>query len=162
MEDDMDINILDFAKLFKYINKAQENDDKNIELVQLFSNSHPFIIKMFTENTLNQNDYNEFVIKRVEDCPSTGYYLISRNGAKKLLDMFRLSDTYYDLSYSFWTAADNILYRAINSYILTYPIAISNIKYGSTIHPQHLGNHESANNVIKQIWSMNNQMHNLI
>ena len=162
MEDDMDINNIDFTKLFKYIKNAQEKDTNKIELVQLFSNSHPFIIKMFTENTLNQNDYKEFVIKREEDCPSTGYYLISRDGAKKLLDLFQLSETYYDLSYSFWTAADNILYRPINSYILTYPVALSIIKYGSTIHPQHLGNHESANNVIKQIWTLNNQIHNLI
>ena len=158
LEDDMEINKLDFNKLFTYINKAQEKDTNKIELVQLYTNSHPFIIKMFSENTIGDKDYKDFIIKRTEDCPSTGYYLISREGAKKLLDKFELSPTYYDLSYSFWTAADNILYRPINSYILTYPIAVSIIEYGSTIHPEHLGNHQAANMVIKQIWGMNNEL----
>lgn len=162
LEDDMKINKLDFNKLFTYINKAQEKDNNKIELVQLYTNSHPFIIKMFSENTIGDTDYKDFIIKRTEDCPSTGYYLISRIGAKKLLDLFILSPTYFDLSYSFWTAADNVLYRPINSYILTYPIAVSIIEYGSTIHPEHLGNHRNANLVIKQIWSINSQLYKMV
>lgn len=162
VEDDMLIEKLDFTKIFNYMNIAEKKDNITIDLVQLFTNSHPFIIKMFNENAIRNNDYKEFIIKRVEDCPSTGYYLISRIGASKLLEKFVLSPTYFDLSYSFWTAADNILYRPINTYILTYPIAQSDITHGSTIHPSHVANHESANVIIRQIYNINNQLSKLI
>jgi GR25 family glycosyltransferase involved in LPS biosynthesis len=161
VEDDMDIHKLDFTKLFNYINKAQLQDADNIDLVQLFTNSHPFIIKMFSDYTIGNTDYKEFIIKRKEDYPSAGYYLLSRKGANKLLNLFKLSESYYDLSFSFWTVSDNILYKAINSYILTYPIAVSNIECGSTIHPSHLPNHQNANYIINQIWELNNQISKL-
>jgi len=161
VEDDMDILKLDFTKLFSYINNAQLQDPDNIEMVQLFIISNIDIIKLFSDYTIGNSDYKEFIIKRNGDYTSAGYYLLSRDGAKKILNKFKLSETYYDLSFSQWTVSDNILYRAVNTYILTYPIAVSNTQYISTIHPHHLSNHKNANYVINQIWNLNSQISKL-
>lgn len=160
LEDDMIIPKLNFTKIFKYMKDVESKDGIKIDLLQLFTNSHPFIIEMYNKHIKKYD--KEFIINRKEDCPSTGYYLISREGAKKLMNQFILSETYYDLSYSFWTAADNVLYRPINTYILTYPITVSNCDYGSTIHPLHVINHENANIVIKKIWTADNQLDKFI
>ena len=51
-----------------------------------------------------------------------------------------------------WCVSDNIIYISVNTYILTYPIITTNIKLGSSIHPEHLINHENSNIVIRDIW----------
>jgi hypothetical protein len=111
---------------------------------------------MYNEHFLK---YNELIKIRDYDYPSTGYYLVSRKGAKKLLDKYVIDSKSYDLSHKEceWSAADNIIYIAANSWIITYPITISNINYGSIIHPEHIYNHEYCNNVIREIWNKNNQ-----
>ena len=86
------------------------------------------------------------------------YYLLSREGARKILDKYVLSKNNYDISYSSWTAADNIIYAAVNSFVLTYPVVVKDIAYGSTLHPEHLPNHEYCNNIIRHIWNVNNQL----
>lgn len=158
MEDDVNICKLDFAKIFRYIKQAEERDETKIDILQLYTNSHPFIIKMINEQVEN----SIFVTKRIDGYPSTAYYLISREGAKKLLDMFKKSDTSYDFSYSSWTAADNMLYSPVTTYMLTYPVVTTNIKCGSIIHPSHLANHENANIVIRQIHAQMNMMEHFI
>lgn len=147
-EDDVNIPKLDFDKIFGYIS------DKKIDILQLYTNGHPYIINMFNNYAIK----GQFVIKRVECCPSTAYYIVSRCGAKKLLDKFKQAPHKYDLTYSAWTAADNILYKPVNAYILSYPITTTNIDYGSIIHAEHLGNHEMANDVIRNIHKSCNMM----
>jgi GR25 family glycosyltransferase involved in LPS biosynthesis len=156
VEDDMVIEKINFDKIFTYIKIAEENSNEPIDILQLHTNGHPSVIKMYNEHFLK---YNELIKKRDYDYPSTGYYLISRQGAKKLLDKYVIENTIYDLSHKEceWSAADNVIYIAVNSWILTYPITISNINYGSTIHPDHLYNQEYCNNVNKDIWNKNNQ-----
>jgi GR25 family glycosyltransferase involved in LPS biosynthesis len=147
MEDDVNVCKLDFDKIFSHLKQAEKRDNVQIDILQLYTNSHPFIMQMIRE----QVQKNEFVTKRIDGYPSTAYYLISRTGAKKLLDKFKLSDTSYDFSYSAWTAADNMLYSPVITYMLTYPVVTTNIKCGSIIHPSHLSNHEIANHMIRQI-----------
>lgn len=157
VEDDMVLKKINFDKILTYIIIAEECSDEPIDILQLHTNGHPSVIKMYNENFLK---YNEIIKKRDYDYPSAGYYLISRQGAKKLLEKYVISEKAYDLSHKEceWSAADNIIYIAVNSWILTYPITISNVNYGSTIHPEHLYNHEYCNNVNRDIWNKNNQL----
>jgi GR25 family glycosyltransferase involved in LPS biosynthesis len=157
VEDDMVLNKINFDKILTHIKIAEECSDEPIDILQLHTNGHPSVIKMYNENFLK---YNEIIKKRDYDYPSAGYYLISRQGAKKLLEKYVISEKAYDLSHKEceWSAADNIIYIAVNSWILTYPITISNVNYGSTIHPEHLYNHEYCNNVNRDIWNKNNQL----
>lgn len=157
MEDDVNLCKLNFEKIFGYMKQQEEKDDVKIDILQLYTNSHPFIIKMFNEQVMCP-DGKIFVTKRIDGYPSTAYYLISRDGAKKLLDKFKISDTEYDFSYSSWTAADNMLYSLVTTYMLTYPVVTTNMKCGSIIHPEHLTNHENANMVIRQIHKQMNLM----
>ena len=159
VEDDMVIEKINFKKIFTYMKIAEESlkeSGESIEILQLHTNGHPSVIKMYNEHFLKKN---ELIKIRDYDYPSAGYYLISRQGAKKLLDKYVIDSASYDLSHKEceWSAADNIIYIAINSWILTYPIAISNVNYGSTIHPEHIYNHEYCNNVNREIWKKNNQ-----
>jgi GR25 family glycosyltransferase involved in LPS biosynthesis len=157
VEDDMVLNKINFDKILTHIKIAEECSDEPIDILQLHTNGHPSVIKMYNENFLK---YNEIIKKRDYDYPSAGYYLISRQGAKKLLEKYVISEKAYDLSHKEceWSAADNIIYIAVNSWIITYPITISNVNYGSTIHPEHLYNHEYCNNVNRDIWNKNNQL----
>lgn len=158
MEDDVNICKLNFNKILDYMKQAEEKDQVQIDILQLYTNSHPFIIQMVNEQVRK----GEFVTKRIDGYPSTAYYLISRDGAKKLLEKFKLSDTSYDFSYSSWTAADNMLYSPVTTYMLTYPVVTTNMKCGSIIHPSHLANHENANIVIRQIHGQINLLHNFV
>ena len=76
--------------------------------------------------------------------------------------IFDHNNQIYDLTYYSWCAADNILYRPINTYILTYPIVTSNVMFGSIIHSSHLMNHQISNIVTKKIQFANNQLYNFI
>ena len=161
VEDDMVLNKINFDKILIHIKIAEECSDEPIDILQLHTNGHPSVIKMYNEYFLK---YNKIIIKRDYDYPSAGYYLISRQGAKKLLEKYVISEKAYDLSHKEceWSAADNIIYIAVNSWIITYPITISNVNYGSTIHPEHLYNHEYCNNVNRDIWNKNNQLNRFL
>ena len=154
LEDDLELAKIDFGKMQKYIEDFQNKNNAVIDILQLFTNGHPPVIQLYNEHFLK----NEVIVKRHDAYPSTAYYLISREGARKILDKYVLSENKYDLSYSSWTAADNIIYAAADAYVLTYPIAVSDITFGSIIHPAHLQNHECCNNIIRHIWNVNNQL----
>lgn len=155
MEDDMFIPKIDFEKMFKYM---KDTGDDDIEVVQLFTSSNVLILDLFNKYVKD----SRFLVKRDGDYPCAGYYMISRSGAKKLLDLFVKSEGVYDLCYSGWVAADNIIYKPINSYILTYPITIPNIDCGSLIHPEHLVHHNAANNMVLAIHKNFNMLDHFI
>ena len=154
LEDDLELANIDYSKIFNYVENFQDKNNTIIDILQLYTSGHPVVIKLYNEHFLK----NEVIADRVESYPGAVFYLISREGARKIIDKYILSEKNYDLSYSSWTASDNILYAAANSYILTYPIIITNINYGSTLHPEHLQNHEQCNNIIRHIWNVNNQL----
>jgi len=163
LEDDLEFINIDFSKIFKYMEDAQNKNKENVEILQLYTSGHPVVIQLYNEHFLR----NEIIIKRAESYPGAVYYLLSREAARKILDKYMLSenltsdasDHSYDISYSSWTAADNIIYAPVNSYILTYPVVVTDITYGSTIHPEHLPNHEYCNNIIRHIWNVNNMLY---
>lgn len=161
MEDDVNIVKLDFSKILGYLKETECKNNVTIDILQLYTNSHPFIIQMVNEHIMHpeSDELKRWMIPRVDSYPSTAYYLISRDAAKRILDKFKVSDNTYDFSYSSWTAADNMIYAPVSTYMLTYPVVTTNIKYGSIIHPSHLVNHENANVIIKQIHRTLNLMH---
>lgn len=155
IEDDIVTEKIDFKKIISYIKNEDNKNNEKIELLQLYTNSQPCVIKLFNNYFSNNN----IVVKSDISYPSTGYYLISRNGAKKILDKyFSINNNIIsiDLSRKEWCVADNIIYLTVNTYILTYPIVYTNIDLGSTIHPDHLLNHEKCNIVIRDIWKKSN------
>lgn len=154
LEDDLDFANIDFSKILCYVEEAQNKNNDNVEILQLYTSGHPVVIQLYNEHFLK----NEIIIKRAESYPGAVYYLLSREGARKILDKYVLSKNNYDISYSSWTAADNIIYAAVNSFVLTYPVVVTDIAYGSTLHPEHLPNHEYCNNIIRRIWNVNNQL----
>ena len=139
LEDDMQIEKLNFDAIIEYIKLKEADDNTIIENLQLYTNSHPSIINIYNQNIMNCK--MNFLIKRIEGYPSTGYYLISRKGAEKIIKKFILENNKYDLSYLTWTVSDNYIYEPINTYILTYPIAISITDFGSTLHNSHMHFH---------------------
>jgi len=167
LEDDVSFINIDFNKIIKYI-AATEAEAKNkgdggdVEILQLYTSSHPVVIRLYNEHFLNATaaTVGDVIIKRTESYPGAVYYLVSRKAARKILDAYVVSKhTHkYDLSYSSWTAADNIIYAPVSSYVITYPVAITDIAFGSTLHPEHLPNHEQCNNIIRHIWNVNNQL----
>lgn len=158
VEDDMQIGKLNFDTIFKHIKLKEEKDNTVIENLQLYTISHSFIINIYTQNIMNKSELN-FLAKRIDGYPSAGYYLMSIKGAEKLLKKFILEPYKYDFSYSSWTVADNYVYEPINTYMLTYPIAISITDFGSTLHNSHIPNHILANDIIKLIWEQNDLRH---
>ena len=164
LEDDVSFINIDFNKIAKYIAEAKAakaknkdgNDDGDVEILQLYTSSHPVVIRLYNEHFLT----GDIIIKRIESYPGAVYYLVSRKAARKILDAYVVSkQTHtYDLSYSSWTAADNIIYAPVKSYVITYPIAVTDIAFGSTLHPEHLPNHENCNNIIRHIWNVNNRL----
>jgi GR25 family glycosyltransferase involved in LPS biosynthesis len=161
VEDDMQIEKLNFDVIFKYIKLKENTENTVIENLQLYTISHSFIINIYKQNIMNKSNLN-LLIKRIDGYPSAGYYLMSRKGAEKLLKKFILEPNKYDFSYSSWTVADNYVYEPINTYMLTYPIAISITDFGSTLHNSHIPHHIMANDVIKKIWDVNDLRHLLI
>lgn len=161
VEDDMHIINLNDNKILSIIKDYEIRYECKIEMLQVFTNSHPLILEMYNEDFIKNN---ELIRNRDRDYPGTGCYLISRDGAKKILDKFVISfeDEKFDLSYSSWCCADNILYKQADTYILTYPVMVSNIEYGSEIHNSHIMNHKKANDIIVLIHSRNNQLDRFI
>ena len=154
LEDDIEFANINFSKMLHYVEVAQNKNNENVEILQLYTSGHPVVIQLYNEHFLK----NEIIIKRTEAYPGAVYYLISREGARKILDKYVLSANNFDLSHYSWTAADHIIYAAANAYVLTYPILVTDITYGSTLHPEHLPNHEYCNNIIRHIWTVNNQL----
>ena len=158
LEDDIEFLNIDFKKMLKYIEAAQNKNNEVVEILQLYTSSHPVVIQLYNGHFLKDGDEN-IIVKRDEAYPGAVYYMVSREGARKILDKYVLSGCDgYDLSYYSWTAADNIIYAAVNSFVITYPVAITDITLGSTLHPEHLPNHEFCNNIIRHIWTVNNRL----
>lgn len=157
LEDDLSCINIDFNKILNYITEVQNKNKEVIDILQLYTSSHPIVIQLYNEHFLKRSGNSRVIIKRTESYPGAVYYLLSREAARKILDAYVLSANKYDLSYSSWTAADNIIYAPVNSYVITYPVAITDIAFGSTLHPEHLPNHEHCNNIIRHIWDVNDQ-----
>ena len=152
MEDDIVLRKLCFVKFLNIVKDFEKENNEEIGIVQLYTNSNQGLIELYNKFI----DTQRILTKRKETTyPSTGYYLISRRCAKTLLDKLKLNDMHFDLSHTDYCVADNILYMFDTTYILSYPIVVSNIDCGSIIHPSHLIHHKNSNDVAEKIWKIN-------
>ena len=160
-EDDIYIkNKIDFNKILKYI----KDTDDVVDILQIHVSNAEIILK--TYNQLINN--NKILIKRTDEyikAGSAAYYLISREGAKKILDRYILNDI-IDLNFNDLCVSDYLLYMSVNTYILSYPLILIDINYGSNIVCGNIIHQliflENGNNLIKQIWEQNNLTYNFI
>ena len=156
-EDDMFIPMMDDNKLMDCLKNYESKFGCSIDLLQMYISGHPFIVQLYNDHFVKQRQ----LIKKIEEniYSSAGFYLVSRKGAKDILDKFCIDKTSYDLSCHPWTVADNLLFISTNSFVLTYPLTICNTNFLSEIHIHHYENHVVANNIIKQIQEKNNKIH---
>jgi GR25 family glycosyltransferase involved in LPS biosynthesis len=121
-------------------------DTEILQMLILFGNS---VMQLYNYHSHTKQRY----IKWQYLLPSTGMYLISRQGAQKLVDMFYDAKTgRYDFSQSpHQIVADVLLYMTAKTYATTHPYAVPEIAMGSDIHSDHLIAHEKAINDIRKI-----------
>lgn len=113
MEDDCSFKYLIFQE--KSINELL-SIDKNIDLIQLMLICHKrelYDLSINSEIIINDHKL------------STGAYVITRNGMKKIIN-----DDYYNNLLE----ADYYLYNKLNTYMVTKPYFRDNIKYKTQIH----------------------------
>jgi len=132
---------IDYDKLISHL---PENTDI-LQMMILYASS-----VMYLYNNLYCN--NVKFIKYQPILPSTGMYLISRDGAQKLVDLYVNKLNKYDFSlYKNIKVADILLYTSVLTYATTIPYCYPYMKMGSEIHPDHLDVHDTAVNHIKLV-----------
>ena len=78
LEDDMYVENIDDNKLLNVI--EQNSNSENIEMLQIYNNSHPFIIKMYNEEFLKKNN---LIIKRIRRLSWYWLLFINKRRSKK-------------------------------------------------------------------------------
>lgn len=156
-EDDIHIPNINIEKILQMIKEIEKKDDETIDILQLHVISCNEISKMFREN-INKSGNSKFIIKRDFFAASAAMYLVSRKGAKKIIERTIKGNNEIDLTDYEEVIADYLIYKFLNTYVLTYPILLTNTKLGSDIHMSHIGGHCAANNLIQMIWYQNNQL----
>lgn len=145
MEDDI---YLPFLINYEELIKNSPDDTEILQMLVLYGPS----IKQFYNIFLTSS---QLFFKWQYLLPSTGIYIISRNAARKLVDLFYNESTKkYDFSNSpHQIVADVLLYKTVNTYATTVPYAFPNIDMGSEIHPEHLSAHADTIKHIKDVIS---------
>jgi len=141
MEDDM---ITPFNIDYENMIKDAPGDADIIQLHILYGPT----VKLLYDNLLKKNVR---FIKWQYLLPSAGMYIISRKGAKKLVNKFYINGKYDFSSCEYQIVADVALYSTVTSYATTIPYGYPNIIMGSTIHPDHLNAHALAICDIKEV-----------
>lgn len=128
-------------------NEIIKQAPKDFDLIQMMVLYAPTVKQLFNRMYINKINF----IKYQPILPSTGQYLITRKGAKKLVDLYINNNNKYDFSnYSHIRVADILLYTSVNTYTTTFPYVYPYIKLGSEIHPDHLNVHQEAIDEIKK------------
>lgn len=134
---------IDFDKLLKY-------SPDNAECLQLFC-SMPLTVKKL----YNLYEQKQLWIRWRMIIPSASGYLISRKGAKKIIDNFVKDGKYCFNHNNSCRLADVMIYENLNTYTHTFPLFYPNIDLGSILHPEHLKSHELGRDVIRHIINTN-------
>jgi len=146
MEDDIAIPFaIDYRKMIRELLK----EAPSAQLVQLLVLYGPTVKALYN---LSITQHLPF-IKWQYLLPSTGMYIISREGAERLVGKyFNLKNNKYDFTTcEYQVVADVALYSSINSYATTFPFAYPNIDLESEIHPEHYEAHKQTYIDIKEV-----------
>jgi GR25 family glycosyltransferase involved in LPS biosynthesis len=130
MEDDTTLEYKKYWK--KSIKEIMEKSPNDWEILQLCINSHTIPKKMYTK-------------QKGDTYFSTGAYVINKMGSKKILNY---SDSIYSLNKNIGHSADVYLYLITNTYVYKYPYFTYTYNEKSTIHQDHIKNHNTAKKVI--------------
>lgn len=150
MEDDIYMPfVIDYDALIKDI-------PKDTEILQMLILYGPTVQHLFKVYQTTGYKY----IKWKYLLPSAGMYMVSRQGAQKIVDMFYDSNIKkYDFSKTpYQIVADVCLYESAISYSTTLPYAYPNTEMGSEIHPDHLTAHAKAVIDIKAVISQKDRV----
>jgi GR25 family glycosyltransferase involved in LPS biosynthesis len=130
MEDD---TTLEYKKYWKKSMKEIMNEaSSDWEILQLCINSHTIPRKMYTK-------------QKGDTYFSTGAYILNQAGAKKILNQY---GSKYILNDNIGHSADVYLYLIANTYVYKYPFFTYTYNERSTIHQDHIKNHNTAKKVI--------------
>lgn len=143
MEDDIYMPfVIDYEQLLKDI----PIDTEILQMMVLHGNT---AISLYEHYRSTGNKF----IKWKYLLPSTGFYIISRIGAQKLVDKFFNKETHkFDFASSpFQIVADVLLYETAITYTTTLPYVLPYSKLGSEIHPDHIPVHEKSIESIKSV-----------
>ena len=129
-------------------NSFFKNIPNDAEVLQLFCSMPTTVQKLY--ELKKQNNLLWIPWKMI--IPSASGYVISRKGAKKIIDLYKREENKWCFSNSkSCRLADVMTYETCKTYTHTYPLFYPNIDCGSLIHPEHLQSHQLGVNVIKQI-----------
>lgn len=119
---------IDFEKMIKGV-----PDDIEIIQMMVITEGHT---NYFYDNFYKKNIY---FIRYNPITPSAAFYLISRNGAKKILDIHyhKNLNKYYFENSRFLKLADVLIFQTANTIVSTMPFVIPNINFDSQIHQEN-------------------------
>lgn len=156
IEDDIVIKKFNDTKLLIYINDFEIKNNCEIDILQIFISSQNMVSKLYYNQFSKDNN---LIIKRDYDYNGTSCYLITKNGAKKILDKILYgNDGRYDLSLSSSNKLEDLLYKYCNTYILTYPMLL----FAENFILKDKMNKIATNNVIKTIHKNDDRTYILI
>lgn len=136
LEDDMKIP---YKINFENIIKKTPSDFEILQMMILYGNT------VFQFYGLYRNK-NIFCLEWQYLLPSTGMYIISKEGAIKLINEFydKKTNKYCFESSKYQKVADVLLYSSVKTYATTVPYCYPHIPLGSEIHPDHIDAHSNA------------------
>ena len=132
---------------------------KDFEIFQMMVLDEEANHKLY--NDLYKNNVSFIEFNPTQRLFSTGMYLITRDGAKKLLQSFMNDKTnkYNFSNKNIIKQADFLIYMSAKTYTSTFPFCVPNSKFISEIHPHHYHIHMASINKIKENIN-NNQLLN--
>lgn len=126
MEDDMTLEYKPYWK--KSVNQIIKNAPSDWELIQLCININSPLKKLYTLNT-----------NGIISC--NGAYIVNKRGSLKLNDeIFKLHDTVH--------VADVYIFNKLTTYAYKYPMFTYGFNQSSTIHQEHLEQHDTNKKII--------------
>jgi len=119
---------IDFQKMINGIS----NEIDIIQMMVITEGHTNYFYNNFYKNKIYFIRYNPIT-------PSAGFYMISRKGAKKLLDLYldKSMNRYNFQNCNFLKLADVLIYQSVNTIVATMPLVIPNINFNSQIHTEH-------------------------
>jgi GR25 family glycosyltransferase involved in LPS biosynthesis len=144
MEDDIVIPFdIDYNKMIGELLK----EAPTAQLVQLLILYGPTVKALYNLSITQNMPF----IKWQYLLPSTGMYIISREGAEILVGKYFKNNKYDFTTCEYQVVADVALYSSINSYATTFPFAYPNIDLVSEIHPEHYEAHKQTYLDIREV-----------
>jgi hypothetical protein len=144
MEDDI---MIPFDINYDELIRALPKETASPQLVQLLILYGPTVKALYNLSITQNMPF----IKWQYLLPSTGMYIISREGAEILVGKYFKNNKYDFTTCEYQVVADVALYSSITSYATTFPFAYPNIDLESEIHPEHYEAHKQTFLDIKEV-----------